>query len=69
MSDIQDEILEQDEIFENEVAGDDEVLIEQNEVADDDGDFVGQGETTEGENGEMFEHMRITVDEIGRAHV
>ena len=49
MSDIRDEILEQDGNFENELAEDNGVLLEQDDISEEDG------------NG-LFEHLRITVD-------
>lgn len=51
MSDIQDEVLAQDdEIIEDEIAEEDGELIDE------------QGETSEEDGGGLFEHMRITVD-------
>ena len=55
MSDIQDEILD------NEVGENDE-LLEQNVDTEEDGDLIEQDETSEEDGGGLFEHMRITVD-------
>lgn len=59
MSDFQDEIFD-DEIIENAVANEDE-LFKQDIEADDDELIDVQTETSE-KDGQLFEHMRITVD-------